>query len=304
MLTAELPHPLAVRYALVPEALRSAPFTTSTAAVHGVSPSALRGSEWRHVFRQVWVHESVPDTRETRLAAVRLVLGDDAFLCGPTAAWIYGIDVQTRRSDLVWVGFPAGRRGKQRPGCFVREITVGPEDLTDWSDVAVTSPVRTSFDCLRWLGLVEGIVVADALAHLGLARVDVLAEYASNHRGLRNITRVDRALDLVDPLAESPMETRVRLLLLAAGLPRPVSQHVVYDEAGGFVARLDLAYPAERVAVEYDGAFHWKQRRDDDRRRDRLRALGWTVLVFSAEDYYQQPEALTKTVRAALAARG
>jgi very-short-patch-repair endonuclease len=233
-----------------------------------------------------------------------LVLGDDAFVCGPTAAWLYGIDVQDRRSELVWVGFHARRRGRQRPGCYVREITVDQDDLIWWSDVPVTSPVRTTFDCLRWLSPVEGVVVADALVHRGLVRVDDLSTYAKAHRGLRNVTRVDRALELIEPLAESPMETRLRLLLMSAGLPRPVAQHVVQDEVGRFVARLDLAYPAERVAVEYDGAFHWNQRRDDDRRRDRIRTLGWTVLVFSAEDYYQQPEALTKMVRAALASRG
>lgn len=136
----------------MPEALLKAPFTTSTAALHGVSPSALRGGVWRHVFRDVWVHESVTDTRETRLAAVLLVLGNDAFVCGLTAAWIYGVDVLDRRRDLVWVGFPAGRRRRQRPGCLVREITVTPEDLVLLSGVPLTSPLRTTFDCLRLVG--------------------------------------------------------------------------------------------------------------------------------------------------------
>lgn len=298
-----LPHSLEVRYARVPEALRDAPFTTATAAAHGITPSALRSQVWRHVFRAVWVHESVPDTRDVRLAAVRLVLGEDAFVCGLTAAWLYGIDVQDRRGDLVWVGYQARRRCRQRPGCLVREITVTPEDLACWSGVVVTSPVRTAFDCARWLSTVEGVVVGDALVHAGLLTVDALARYGSEHRPLRNIRRLDQALNLIDPAAESPMETRLRLLLVRSGLPRPVSQHVVRDHVGAFVARLDLAFPEELVAVEYDGSLHWRQRRADDRRRDGLRALGWTVIVASAEDYYEAPEALTAMVRRALARR-
>jgi very-short-patch-repair endonuclease len=97
------------------------------------------------------------------------------------------------------------------------------------------------------------------------------------------------------------MESRVRLLLVKGGLPRPVSQVSVYDAQGRFVGRLDLALPGTKVAVEYDGAQHWQQRRADDRRRDALRALGWTVLVFSAADYYQESERLVHEVRAAVA---
>jgi very-short-patch-repair endonuclease len=57
-----------------------------------------------------------------------------------------------------------------------------------------------------------------------------------------------------------------------------------------------------KVAVEYDGALHWSRRRADDRRRDAIRALGWTVIVVSAEDYYRHPSGLVVQVRSALRA--
>jgi hypothetical protein len=231
-----------------------------------------------------------------------LVLADDAFVCGLTAAWLYGIDVQDGRGELVWVGFrtPNSRRGRQRPGCFVREIIVLDDDLVRWGGVAVTTPVRTAFDCIRWLSPVEGLVVADALAHDELVTVESLAAYTVEHRPLRNVRKVDRALGQIEPLTESPMETRVRLLLVRAGLPRPLPQHVVLDHVGEFVARLDLAYPERRLAIEYDGSFHWNQRRADDRRREALREVGWTVLVVSADDYYRTPETVIAKVRRAL----
>jgi hypothetical protein len=57
------------------------------------------------------------------------------------------------------------------------------------------------------------------------------------------------------------METRVRLLIVLAGLPRPEPQLVIYDRAGRFVARADMGYEAERFLLEYYGALHWEQRR-------------------------------------------
>ena len=69
-----------------------------------------------------------------------------------------------------------GKRVRTRPGCEVREITV--DDVVTFrrvDGVAVTTALRTVFDCGRWLSVVEGVVVADALAHLGLASQGELA---------------------------------------------------------------------------------------------------------------------------------
>jgi hypothetical protein len=241
------------------------------------------------VFRDVWAHESIEDTRQMRLAAVRLVLGRFAFVCGHTSAWLYGIDARHKQSDLVWVGCPTGSRLRTRSGCVTREITVTATDLDLLDGVLVTTPVRTAFDCARWLAPVEGLVVADAMAHDEMLKPEDLATYRATHAGIRNVTRVDKTLAMLEAASESPMETRVRHLLVSAGLPRPTAQHVVRDAAGKFVARLDLAYVGIKLAIEYDGAHHWEQRREDDRRRDAIRALGWTVIVVSASDYRDAP---------------
>ncbi|HEX3823092.1 MAG TPA: DUF559 domain-containing protein [Mycobacteriales bacterium] len=286
--------------ASVPDELLRWPFTTTTAATYGVTPAALQGSQWRNVFREVWVHRDVADTREVRLAAVRLVLGTNGFLCGLTSAWIYGIEVQDRRGELVWAGYPTGSRCRTRAGMLTKEITVDQSDLRVLDGVAMTNELRTAFDCARWLSLVEAVVVADFLAHAGAVVPADLTAYALTHPGLRNNRRVAEVVNLMDGLSESAMETRLRLVLVLGGLPRPQAQVVVTDRNGKFVARVDLAYVDQRLIVEYDGALHWEQRRHDDRRRDALRALGWMVLVFSAEDYYTSPVATVTKVRQAL----
>lgn len=283
--------------AFVPDELTKSPFTTAEAARLGVSTSSLRGGPWRHVFRNVWVHEGVEDSCETRLAAVRLVLGRHAFVCGLTAAWLYGIDARDKRWDLVWVGCPTGSRLRTRAGCYTREVTIDVTDLDLVNGVLLTTPVRTLYDCARWLAPVERLVVADAFAHDGLVTAEELSSYRNAHKGIRDVRRVDEVLRLLEPLSESPMETRLRCLLVTAGLPRPTAQHVVRDASGNFVARLDLAYLGPRLAIEYDGAFHWEQRREDDRRRDAVRALGWTVLVVSASDLAGSGAGVVERVR-------
>jgi hypothetical protein len=89
---------------------------------------------------------------------------------------VYGTDAQDPRGDLVWIGRRNGSWRKARPGCLVREITVEPSDLAVVHDALITTPLRTVFDCARWLSRAEAVVVADAVAdHGGLRRLCVAA---------------------------------------------------------------------------------------------------------------------------------
>src|SRR3954468_24488249 len=94
----------------VPVELTGRPFTTADARAVGISKHALQSAPWRRMLRDVWSHIDMPDTRETRLAAVRLLLPPYAVLCGLTAAWVHGADVRREEDVDVHVGFPKGRR--------------------------------------------------------------------------------------------------------------------------------------------------------------------------------------------------
>jgi hypothetical protein len=289
--------------ARLPESLLRGPFTSAEAAAAGITATALSSLPWRHMLHGVWVHQSAADSRELRLAAVRLVLPDRATACGLTAAWLWGVDVR-REDDLdVHISCPKGGRIRSREGLRVCQEALDDSDITTIDGVRVTTAVRTSFDCARWLRGVERVVVVDALAHANLAAIEDIRAYISGKRRLRNLRRAELILDLADALSESAMETRIRVVLIEWGLPRPTSQFNVYDEYGQFIARLDLAFPAAKVAVEYDGAFHWEQRREDDRRRSRLREQGWVVLVYSASDYYERRQSICTEVAGHLRGR-
>jgi very-short-patch-repair endonuclease len=90
---------------------------------------------------------------------------------------------------------------------------------------------------------------------------------------------------------------------IEAGLPAAVPQYEV-QKNGVFVARVDLAWPAARVAVEYDGAHHADplQMRRDRRRLNALVDAGWLVIHATAGDLYA-PDTLIKQVSAALRGR-
>jgi very-short-patch-repair endonuclease len=287
----------------VPTELTAGPFTLEQAVAAGLTRDALGSSPWRHVFMWVWVHEDVPDSREFRLACAELVLTDGAVLCLLTAAWLHGGDVR-REGDLdVHVSFPKGRRLRRRPGWVVSQETLAPTDIVQVGRLRVTTPLRTAFDCLRLERGSNGIVVADALAHAGLFSLDELTAYFSSQHRLRNLRIGEALLDQVEPLSESPMETRMRVELVRSGLPRPIAQFEVKDARGVLAGRVDLAYPEHKLAVEYDGAWHWEQRMEDERRRARIRALGWEVLVYSADAVYGDPIGMAAEVRSALRAR-
>lgn len=279
------------------------PFTWQEAQAAGLTRHELRTSRFRHAFRNVWVPAHLPDDRPTRLAATRLVLPRYAVICLLTAAWIYGGDVR-RANDLdVHVVYPPGRRRRARQGVRVAQMTLAEGDVWEVDGLLVTSPTRTTFDCLRLLPDPAGILVADALTHRHVTDVDRVRSYIASQTGVRNVRRAALLVSDVEPLSESPMETQTRLRRVRGGLPRPQAQWQVFDAAGNFVARLDLAYPEPRVAVEYDGAWHWQRRREDDRRRDRLRALGWTVIVVSADDIFDPSSTFVADVARALGAR-
>ena len=170
-----------------------------------------------------------------------------------------------------------------------------------------------------WFGITlpfttAGVVVAETFVALPFLVVTVEGAFRSFDRDLeeaaavlppgRGSVRARRAVDLADERAESPPESVLRVLLRSAGLA-PVPQYVVRDAEGRFVARVDLAFPELRVAVEYDGAWHGRpgQLARDRRRLNALVAAGWTVVHLTAADMHA-PDRVVTSVTTLLRERG
>src|SRR3954453_10182200 len=135
----------------LPAALTTGPFTRRQALAAGLTDRNLQSSAWRQGFNGVWVAAEVEDTGGLGLAAARLLLPPAGVLCGLTAAWAFDVDVR-RLDDLdVHAGFPKGKRARKRAGLAVPKEPRAPSDIADVGGMPVTTPVRTAFDCLRWL---------------------------------------------------------------------------------------------------------------------------------------------------------
>ena len=115
------------------------------------------------------------------------------------------------------------------------------------------------------------------------------------------------AIVLSDPGAESPQETRTRLVLTDAGLRPKRTQIEVFDRFGEFVHRIDMGWDDWLVGVEYDGAQHWTDpaiRSRDIDTQAQLEAMGWRIIRVSADMVRYPPNTIVARTRAALHAAG
>jgi hypothetical protein len=181
---------------------------------------------------------------------------------------------------------------------------LAPGDVQQWAGIRTTTPGRTAFDLARRPPLFEAVVATDAMLAAKLVSREALGRIGAERERWPSVRQLRKVLVVCDCGAESPMESRLRLVLIAGRLPWPVTQHEVFAADGTFVARLDLAYPRHRVGVENEGDHHRDRSvfQRDLRRINALNACGWTVLRFGATDVYRHPDRVVATVRAALPA--
>ena len=166
-----------------------------------------------------------------------------------------------------------------------------------------TSIARTVGELCSRLNLVEAVVIADEALHSGRLRFDELTSWADNHAGHRGMRNLRRVLSFVEAATESPMESRLRMVLVLGGLPRPKAQVTIRDRWGRALGRPDLYYADHRLGIEYDGGSHRESLAEDNRRQNRLLNAGVRLLRFTAADVLRNPETIVSQVRAALSAR-
>jgi very-short-patch-repair endonuclease len=232
-----------------------------------------------------------------RAVATRLPAG--AAFSGRTAAWLNGLDLAP--CDPIEVTIPEPIGSSRRAGALVRRAALAGDEILVRHGLPTTSAIRTVVDLGARNPLTEGVVAADLFLHAGLVTIAELRNYVAAHSRTKGVARLRRVVDLAEPKSESPMETRLRMLLVLAGLPRPEVQVSIHDVRGRFVGRPDLLYRLQRLAIEYDGGNHRDRLVDDNRRQNGLVGAGFRLLRFTAADVYGAPETVAIQVRAELA---
>ncbi len=263
----------------------------------------LRGKRFRRILKGVYILTEIPHSEGLVARAALLRLPSEAVLSHLSAALVYRLPVPAGLGAHVTLDDPAGSH--RLAGVQIHRRHVPSEAVTQRQNLPVTTAVRTFLDLAECLPLVELVVVGDAIVRSRLASVERLRAAAAGMRG-RHCRLARRAAALVRDLVDSPMETRVRLMIVFAGLPEPRIAQNVFDDSGGWIARLDLSYPDAKVAIEYDGSQHLTNRRQwtsDLMRRELLDRAGWRVIVLTAQDYYRRPDHTLGRIEAVLIER-
>lgn len=285
----------------VPAHLSDVPFRGTVAISSGwLTARQLRHRSWRRLFPDVYVRADVPVTHALRARAAT-VLRPDAVVTGRSAAVLWGVQL-TGAEDDVEVTVPPGAHPVRIPGLRVRRAHLPDEWLCRRGGVRTLVPEAATASIAAHLPLDDAVVAVDQMLASGKVDLGPVRALACRLTG-RGCRRAREACRLADGLAESPQETRLRLLIARSALPAPVAQARVCSGTV-FVARVDFGWPEQRLAVEYDGQWHAEpgQFIKDRRRLNRLQAAGWRVLFVTAADLHR-PADLIARIGTALADR-
>jgi hypothetical protein len=276
-----------------PQLLDGRVFRGTWAVESGVlTRDQLRSSAWRRLREDVYADARQADSHLLHARAASLVMPRGAALGGRTAAVLCGLADAAGPADPVEVVLPPPLRWDPAPGIRARSASLSGDVVGRGLFLRWTTPVRTAVDLARRGPVEDAVVLVDQMVHAGLVALPVVRAAVAALPRCRGSRAAREVVSLTDGLAESPQETRLRLVLHASDLPDPVAQYEVRD-GRAFVARVDFAWVAQRLALEYDGIWHAEpgRFRRDRERLNRLTAAGWRVVFVTAVDLHR-PELL------------
>ncbi|MGX9789114.1 DUF559 domain-containing protein [Mycobacterium sp. MMS18-G62] len=283
---------------------QTGPFIGTEALARGTVTRRTLISRYDRIYRDVYLPKEMELTPPMRAEAAWLWSGRKGTAAGLSAAALYGTD---------WIDprLPAElyrRNGKPVDGIVIHRDELADDETRLIRGIPATTPARTAFDLGRRGRRTEALIAVDALANATRLQARDVIRLLERHRGVRGLVQLREVIDLMDSGAESPQETRTRLVLIDAGLPRPTTQIVVYgDFAGRRYAKVDMGYEDFKVGVEYDGEQHWtnpEQYAYDIDRHAELLARGWVIIRVSAEMLRYRAHVIVARVCAALRAAG
>jgi very-short-patch-repair endonuclease len=250
--------------------------------------------------RQYWVtmHDGVfrtqgaPDSWRGRMRAATAAAAPHGAISHRSGAEIF--ELPGRTVEFIELTCRRWLRAKH-PELRVHESTrLDERDITTVDGIRVTTPERTILDlasCFPSDRYLEYVV--QAARRKRLITYESMRATFDRHarRGLKGVRALRATLDNWDPTSrptESDMETMLLHTLRSYGLPEPTLQFDVHDRNGLFLGRVDAAYPAARIAIEYDSKQEHSdefQRVRDARRNSALQARGdWKVLSARHDD--------------------
>ncbi|RHW27791.1 hypothetical protein D0Z08_05685 [Nocardioides immobilis] len=278
------------------------PFSRADAIAAGIDPKLLRGSGFRRIFRGVLVDTSVPPTPELRVEAALVPFHASAYASHASAARVHRLPIPTLPDEHVTVLDPDHRRTRSGIRCHVAKTGL----VRRVRGIRVSDYAQTFVELAETLSLVDLVIVGDNLVRKGKVTPEKLIRFCRDS----TLPGAQCALDAARYVREgvdSPMETRLRMLIVLAGLPEPKVNLVIRDEYGHPVRRYDLWYEKSRTLVEYDGRQHIEREQNwesDLERREEIDDTRARILVVTAKGVHAYPERTLLKVQRVLRERG
>lgn len=282
---------------------RTLPFTRGEALEAGITVSQLAGPMYARLLHGVYVSSSVTITPRIRALAALRISQPGAWVSHHTACLLWGGWVP-ESSDL-HVTAPTPDRRSVRRGVYTHRARPGSTPTKRYG-VAVSRPLDVFLDLAALhLDLVDLVAAGDSLVKATSIEPEDLCRNTAEWSG-RGARFARQAAGHVRAGVDSAQESRLRMLLVLAGLPEPVVNRITRLANGDWRWRFDLSYPEFKILIEYDGEQHLEggQRKLDDARRKAIEASGWIVIVITKDDLYKDPAGVLVRVRRALRERG
>jgi very-short-patch-repair endonuclease len=285
-------------------ASRPVVLTRAKARALGIPLSDLLGHDFTRLFHDTYVPSVKVINLRLRASTIMKRLPAATHVSHHTAVRLWG-GVAPDSADI-HVSM-ASREARCRRAGVAAHLAAAAAQTTVYDGIPISTPVQSFLD-LASVGatLVDLVVAGDGLVRANDLEPQDFVVAAEAFEG-RNAKRARRAASLVRAGVDSPMETRIRLLIVFARLPEPHVNFILRIAGGKWRWRFDLCYPEYKLIIEYDGrqhAFDGEQWSHDLERREWLDQDGWRIIIVTAEGIYQEPLRTLQRMRSALEERG
>ncbi len=280
------------------------PFSRAQARAAGLQMARLLTREFHKIGHDQYVAASVPITSAIKAQAALNISTAGSHISHHTAADLWGAVVPA--TCHTHVSLPSDRGRSVRRGIRSHVAAAGSQ-VTTFRGLRISTPEQAFLDlAAAGVDLVDLVVAGDSLVKRKRTTPEALVSAAARWRG-RGSRTARRAAGLVRAGVDSAMESRLRMLLVLAGLPEPMVNLILRDAEGNWLRRFDMYYKRQRLLVEFDGRQHSEdveQWLSDIGRREELDQRGDRLIIVTSEGVYDEPLRTLERVRRALVERG
>ena len=267
-----------------------------------------------YVAGALWAELDAADRHRVRARAVLRTAHPSTVLSHVSAAIEHGAPVWGVDLEVVHVTRTDGKPRRREAGVVHHTGVLPGDDLVQVNGVRATTPLRAAAEMTTVASVESALVSVDALLRMaGADDGEVAARHAVVNRWPYSLAS-QVVFRLADPRHESPGESRTAYFCWQMHLPKPEPQVEIRDEAGDLVARLDFAWAAFGVFLEFDGKEKYLRFRREgetldeflmrEKKREELicKLTGWTCIRIGWAELHQ-PEVLARRIRAILDSR-